>query len=139
MSVPSILLPVFVQVGLIFFVLIWMGRQRAIALKSGMRVADIALGQHVWPARAQQAANSYQNQFELPVLFFALVPLAMFTHKADLLFVLMSWIFVLSRIVHAFVHVSSNHVPTRARLFELGVAILLVMWTIFAIRILAGL
>ena len=139
MSIASILLPVFVQVGLMFFVLIWMGRQRAIAFKGGLRLSDIALGQRVWPAPAQQASNSYQNQFELPVLFFALVPLAMFTHKADLLFVVMAWLFAISRIAHAYVHLGVNDVRTRARFFGLGAVVLMAMWVIFAIRILAAL
>lgn len=140
MSVPSILLPVFIQVGLMFVLMFWMGRQRLAAVgQGGVTTSDIALGQRVWPAPAQQAANAYQNQFELPVLFFALAPLAMFTHKADLLFVLLSWLFVLLRIAHAFVHVGSNDVPTRFRLFAAGALVLLAMWAIFAIQIFTGL
>ena len=49
-----------------------------------------------WPPRALQVGNSFQNQFELPVLFYVLTILALITKHADLLFVMMAWIFVLS-------------------------------------------
>ena len=35
--------------------------------------------------------------------------------KADLLFVLMAWVFVVLRILHAAIHVTSNHVGHRDR------------------------
>jgi len=94
------------------------------------------LRENVWPARTKQIGNAYSNQFEVPSLFFVLVTLAIVTRKADLAFVILEWVFVLSRIAHAVVHTTSNHVPTRGRLFVVGVTILLVMWIIFAIRIL---
>jgi hypothetical protein len=48
----------------------------------------------------------------------------------------MAWIFVLSRLAHACVHTTSNHVPTRFNIFSLGVIVLLIMWIIFVVRIL---
>jgi hypothetical protein len=83
-------------------------------------------------------ANCYHNQLQLPLLFFALVPLALFTRKADLLFVVMSWLFVLLRVAHAYVHVTSNHVPTRFFVFGAASLVLLAMWIIFAARIVFG-
>ena len=93
------------------------------------------MGQRNWPPRAQQAANAFSNQFELPVLFVALVPLALYTKKADLLFVVLAWIFVASRAVHAGVYVTSNHVPYRFQAYTLGALVLLVMWIVFAVRV----
>ena len=65
-----------------------------------------------------------------------LVILAWVTRTADLIFVVMAWIFVLARIAHAYVHTTSNHVPTRFNVFAVGVLVLLAMWIIFAVRIL---
>lgn len=91
MSVPAVLAPVFAQVALTFFLLVWTGRARFAAIRaSEVRVGDIALGQRNWPARVQQVANTYQNQFELPVLFYILVAFAILTRKADFLFLVMS-------------------------------------------------
>ena len=50
----------------------------------------------------------------------------------------LSWLFVLSRIVHAYIHVTSNRVPRRFFAFIFGVAVLAIMWVYFAVQILAG-
>ena len=46
----------------------------------------------------------------------------------------MAWIFVLARLAHAYIHTTSNHVPTRFNVFAVGVLVLLLMWIIFAVR-----
>jgi hypothetical protein len=137
MSYATILLPVFVLIFLTFGLLFWMGATRVGSLKRGeTRIPDIALGQPNWPARAQQIHNSYANQFQLPVLFYILTILAMFTRQADYLFVVMAWLFVLARIAHVYIHTTSNYVRHRFNAFLVGAVILLAMWIIFAVRIL---
>ena len=139
MTVAAVLLPVFVQVGLTFFLLFWMGAVRLRALKGReVRVGDIALRQPAWPERPTQISNAYDNQFQLPVLFYALVPLALITRKADLLFVVLSWIFVATRLAHAAIHTTSNNVQQRFMAFLAGAIVLLIMWIVFAAHILLG-
>ena len=140
MSVESILAPLFVQVALTFILLFYMGSVRFRALRGReVKLGDIALGQINWPPYAQQAGNAYNNQFQLPVLFYVLVILAYIFKKADMLFVIMSWIFVVTRILHAFVHVSSNNLRARFTMFLIGAIVLLIMWIIFAVRIMLAL
>ena len=62
--------------------------------------------------------------------------LALFLRKADLLFVVMAWIFVVLRIAHAAIHVTSNHAGHRFQAFAAGALVLLLMWVVFAVRIL---
>jgi len=139
LSVGAVLLPVFVQVALTFALLVWMGRARISSVRRGeTKVRDIALRQPGWPAQATQISNCYDSQFQLPPLFYVLVILAWATRQADLIFVVMAWIFVLARLAHAYVHTTSNHVPTRFWVFAVGMLVLLLMWIIFAIRILAA-
>ncbi|MCC0806643.1 MAPEG family protein [Methylobacterium sp. W2] len=136
MTVQAILAPVFAQVLLTFVLMFWLGRVRFAEIKAGSVTAgDVSMGERSWPPRAQRSANAFSNQFELPMLFFALVPLALYTKKADLLFVVLAWIFVASRAVHAGVYVTSNHVPSRFRAYALGALVLLAMWIVFAVRI----
>ena len=136
MTPAAVLAPVFAQVGLTFALLFWMGHSRVAALKAGeVRIKDIALAQRAWPDRITQIANSYQNQFETPVLFYALVVLALITRKTDLVFVAMSWLYVLARFGHAYIYATSNVVRRRFQVFLLGTMILLLMWLIFAVRI----
>ncbi len=140
MSLPTILLPAFVQVGLTFFLIFAMGRARFAALRLGeIDPKTIALGQRAWPTRAQQISNTFSNQFEMPILFYLIVGFAIATRKADLPFVLMSWAFVLTRLGHAYVYATSNTLMLRFRIFLAGAVILLAMWLVFAVRILAGL
>jgi len=136
MSITAVLLPVFVHVGLTFMLLLWLGSSRVAALRTGVaKVRDIALGERNWPKRVLQIQNAYHNQFELPVLFYVLVTLGLVTRKADMLFVVMSWMFVASRLVHAFIHTTSNTVMWRFQAFVVGVMILAAMWIIFGLRV----
>jgi hypothetical protein len=137
MTVQMVLLPVFVQVALTFALLVWMGRARISSVRRGeTKVRDIALRQPAWPAQATQISNCFDSQLQLPLLFYVLVILAWVTRQADLVFVVMAWLFVLARLGHAYVHTTSNHVPTRFWVFAVGMLVLLLMWIIFAIRIL---
>jgi hypothetical protein len=132
-----VLLPVFVQVALTFALLIWMASARTASVKRGeTKLRDIALGQSAWPAKPMQISNCYDSQFQIPLLFYVLVILVWMTKQADLIFVVMAWIFVLSRLAHAYIHTGSNHVPTRFRVFAVGMIVLLLMWIVFAVRIL---
>ena len=140
MSVASTLLPVFVQVALTFVLLMRLGSGRLRTLSAGKtKVRDIALGESNWPSDVTQVGNCFNNQFQLPMLFYVLVVLALVLHKADLLFVIMSWIFVISRVVHAGVHITSNNVNQRFAAYTVGMVVLLLMLAIFAVRILFGL
>ncbi|WP_407181081.1 MAPEG family protein [Bradyrhizobium sp. STM 3562] len=137
MSVQMVLLPLFVQIGLTFALLIWMVGLRRQTLVSGeTKIRDIALGQPNWPARATQVGNCYRNQFELPLLFYALIALALPLRHADLFIVLMSWLFVITRFAHAGVFVNSNDLGRRSIAWLAGALVLLVMWIYFALKIL---
>jgi hypothetical protein len=139
MTVAALLAPLFVQVALTFVLMFWMAQARTSALRRGeTHIRDTALGQPNWPTRVQQISNCYHNQFQLPVLFYVLTILAYDLKKADYAFVIMAWVFVISRIVHAYIHVTSNRVPRRFLAFAVGALVLLMMWAIFALRILLG-
>ncbi|MCS3725533.1 MAPEG family protein [Bradyrhizobium betae] len=120
MSIQMVLLPVFVQVGLTFALLIGMVLGRRKALVSGdARSPDIALG-----------------EFELPVLFYALIALALPLRHADLFIVLMSWVFVVTRFAHAGIFASSNKPGPRSTVWLASVLVLLAMWIYFALKML---
>ena len=139
MSIPAVLLPVFVLVALTFALLTWMGYSRTSSVRRGeVKIRDIALRQPNWPQHSTQLANAYHNQLELPVLFYVLVAFALITRQADLLFVAMSWLFVALRLLHAYIMVTTNYVPRRAQVHFIGFAVVVLMWIIFAVRILVN-
>ena len=140
MTIPMILAPLFVLVLMTFVIGFLLAGTRAPPLTRGeVRPEDVSLRQPNWPKRSLQVGYSFQNQFELPVLFYVLTILAMYTKHADILFVVMAWIFVLSRLAHAYVHVTSNDLRFRGAFFGVGALVLAIMWLIFMIRIMLGL
>jgi hypothetical protein len=140
MTVQMILAPLFVQVLLTFVIGFSMAGLRTGALtRREVTPRDIDLGQPNWPKRSTQVANCFRNQFELPVLFYVLTILAMATRHADFLFVVLAWVFVLTRLVHAYIHVTSNNLRMRGLWFAIGALVLFIMWVIFIVRIMLGL
>ena len=65
-----------------------------------------------------------------------IVAIALPLRQADLMFVLLSWVFVVTRYVHAGIFVTSNNVKNRSLAFFAGVIVLLIMWILFAFRML---
>jgi hypothetical protein len=136
MTVQMVLLPVFVQVGLVFALLFMMAGVRTTSLRSReITFKDIALGQN-WPARSMQVGNCFNNQFQLPVLFYALIALALPLRQTDLIIVVLSWVFVVTRLIHAGIFITSNNVQQRSLAWFAGVLVLLAMWIYFALRLL---
>lgn len=140
MSVRFVLLPLFVEVLLTFGVMFGMMYFRTSTLRRGeTRLADISLREPNWPRRATQFGYAFANQFELPVLFYVLTILVIITRHADLLFVLLAWIFVLMRVLQAVVHVTNNNVRMRGAYYGVGALILFIMWIIYIVRIVLAL
>src|SRR3954449_3876234 len=112
------------------------GARRRALVSGGTKIRDIALGQQNWPVQATQIGNCYRNQFELPLLFYVLIALALPLRHADLFIVLMSWVFVVTRFAHAGVFVTSNDLRQRSSIWLASVFVLLAMWIYFALKML---
>jgi hypothetical protein len=137
MSMRTVLAPLFVEVVLTFGLMLWMGAMRVSLVRSGqVKPEDIALRQPNWPRQVLQVQNAALNQFELPVLFYLLTVLSIITRDADLTFVILAWVFVLLRLVHAFIHVTSNNVRQRGLAFITAAFVLMAMWVIYILRLL---
>lgn len=99
--------------------------------------ARLALHADAWPDPVQQANNNLRNQFELPVLFYALVLLLLQIGRPGLAAVVLAWAFVALRLAHAWVHLGNNHVPTRRNIFALGTLAILGLLLTAAWRLLS--
>ena len=131
MNQVAILYPVFVQVLLVVMVGVLMAAARARAIKTMDRQRgnpDLAMGRVDWPDDAAKRAANYHNQFQAPVLFYVVVAFALITKGADTLMLVLAWLFVLTRIVHAAIHIGPNKVRWRSPAFALGFLILMLMW-----------
>lgn len=139
MSIQMILAPLFVQVLLTLGVMYMLAWRRFGAVRDGAVRGPVSLREPNWQQNALQAGYNYQNQFDLPVLFYVLTILAMATRHADLLVVLLAWVFVTLRVLHALVHLTSNTIKVRGGLFIASAIVLTIMWVIFIVRIMLAL
>jgi len=140
MSIQFVLLPLFIEVLLTFGVMFGMMHFRTSSIRRGeTRLEHIALREPNWPVRATQFAYAFANQFELPVLFYVLTILAIITHHADLLYVVLAWVFVVLRVFQAVVHVTNNNVRVRGAFYGAGALVLFIMWVIYIVRIVLAL
>jgi hypothetical protein len=139
MSLQAVLLPLFVEVILTFVLMLQMGALRRSDIRSGaVQPQDVALREPIWPRRTMQAAYSYSNQFELPVLFYVLTILEWVTRHAGYVFVILAWIFVICRVLQAYVHVTSNEMRLRSAFFSGSAVVLMIMWALYIIEVLTG-
>jgi hypothetical protein len=130
-----LLLPAFVQVALTVYVLGRMGQGRVRAVRSRqVKRADIDT-KSAYSETVQKFANNYVSQFELPVLFYAVLAFALVTEVVDSVLIGLAWAFVLSRLVHSFVHTGRNRIATRFKVFVAGLVFLVGMWAWFGLRL----
>ncbi len=136
MTQTNLFYPLFIQVLLTFFLLFRMGFFRFKALKNkDVKIKDIALGQDVWSVDATKAERSFKSQFEMPILFYVVILSAIYLQFNSTLFFILSWVFVITRILHAFIHNTSNYVPLRFRFFSVGAITLLSMWIFLGVHL----
>ncbi|WP_339745663.1 MAPEG family protein [uncultured Maricaulis sp.] len=132
----ALLIPVFVQVALTFVLVFTMGAMRYRATTSGkVKPADIVLGQRAWPVRVQQVSNAYENQLASPLLFYAGIAFALIAGATSVLLVVLAWAYVGLRLLHALIHVTSNHLRSRFMAFAAGLLVLLGYWVVFALEL----
>jgi len=139
MSHASLLAPVFAQVAMTFILLFWMGRERYGAVfRKEVEVDDVVYGDGKWPKKVRQVAASFHNQLEIPQYFYLASVIALVTATAGPAFVALAWAFVISRLAHAAIHVTSNDVKLRGPAYILGVFILVAMWVVLAYGVLTA-
>jgi len=123
------------QVFLAMAILVLMARERVPRVMRGeIPVASIAVERDAYPLKARLLSNSFDNQFQLPVLFYLGALLAFFS-APGWPEVLLAWLFVGTRYAHAFIHVTKNHVGHRFLAYASGLAVLVVFWLWLVLRL----
>ena len=126
-------LQAFLAIGLVF----WLGFERVPRVMRGeIRVADIAVDRSAYPLKAQLLSNSFDNQFQLPVLLFVGALLLLHFGMVGLVDVVFAWLFVGLRYAHAAIHVTSNRVHRRFAIYTAGLTVLTLFWLWLVLRIL---
>lgn len=132
----AIFWPMIGQTLLIYVVYFIASSRRMAAVRNKEAAAKDFLVPNVEPASSATAIRNIANQFELPVLFYAVCLSLYVTNGANFVAVVLAWLFVASRVVHAFVHVTSNDLRVRRPVFIVGFVLIGVMWLWLAVHLL---
>ncbi len=126
MNAKLIFYPVLLQILLTLLVYAYLAvvKSRAVRLQQ-VDLARRALDGDAWPDSVRQVSNNLRNQFEAPVLYYALALMLWALDGVDAYSLGLAWAFALSRVAHAAVH--SNYVPRRRAIFTFGCLVLLLM------------
>jgi hypothetical protein len=79
------------------------------------------------------SADNFRNLFELPVLFYLAVVVAVQSAQVNVLTVTLAWIFVVLRVVHSAIQCTYNTVIHRFYAYVAGGTALWVLWAVLAI------
>jgi len=88
------------------------------------------------PEYMMAASHHYKNFFEIPILFYLLCIILYVIDDVRDLDLWIAWLFVVFKLIHSYIRLTSNYVPNRAYAFYICVLLLLGGWIYLAIRIL---
>ena len=80
------------------------------------------------PERLLVAGRSFNNQFEVPLLFYVVGTLFVVLEAQSWLVLGLAWAFVASRYLQAIIHLTYNNVLHRMLVFILGFIFVLALW-----------
>jgi len=84
-------------------------------------------GQEV-PDIITKSTRNFNNQFEIPVLFYVVCTLYISLNIESLLAIVLAWGFVVLRFIHAYIHLTYNHILHRMSVFWLAFLSVMAMW-----------
>jgi len=123
--------PMVVQAGTMILVAFWLVWARVGSVVRGkVDMKDVA--KHGWQGWIKNAGDNFSNQYELPVLFFALCFILFLTNSVTPLAMGLAWFFAISRIVHALIHLTFNNISIRFLVFFTGAIALTALFILTA-------
>ena len=127
-----LLYPVFAMVALTFFCIGRLGFLRFAAVNRGEidpRFFSLYRG-YDEPEKLAAYSRHVTNLFETPLLFYVIVLTAFVTEQSGDWLLGLAWVYVALRFVHSYVHLTSNVVLTRFRIFAISMLALTALWAI---------
>ena len=127
----QLIFPIAVYVVFMFYSATLLFRTRLGAIKEGkvsFNYFKTFTGTHTLPERMVLVGRHYDNQFQLPILFFITCLLQMQMNMVSVFTVALAWLFVLSRFVQSWHILVSGNIRLRVLAFAIGWLIVLVMW-----------
>jgi len=132
--------PMAAMVLLTFFILVKMFRGRVRAVKAGEADAGYykTYQEGGEPRESAQVSRHLVNLFESPTLFYAACIAGMVTGQNAGVLIVLAWIYVALRIIHAYIHTGSNKLPPRIKAYFSSWLVLLGMWGVLVFGVATG-
>lgn len=128
----AILWPAFALFALTMLVVVRLARKRFAAAAAGRvdpRYYKVFQGAGE-PEDVAVVARNLNNLYEMPTLFYAGTAIAFAAGRADAALVALGWVYVASRFAHSAIHLGSNRVRWRFRVFALSWLLLIGYWAL---------
>lgn len=113
-----------------------MSAGRIKALKAGTAKGSDFKTEMKEPEESRIFINAIRNQYETPILFYAVCLAAVVTQSDHLLMVVLAWAYALVKFVHVFVHIANRDIRMRRRIFMVAYLVLIAMWLVLAASLL---
>ena len=128
--------PVLAQILIPIMVLFTNGARKSKDVKAGTVDREkAAMDNEAWSKPVVLTSKNLANQFQVPVLFYVVCLVLAMINGVSTITLSIAWLFVVSRYIHAYVHITSNYVPLRMNVFIFGVVMLIALWLFTAIAL----
>ena len=135
MNDAAIFWPVIIQALVTLFLYIPMSSRRIASVKSGeAKASDYRLVEKE-PANVRQMTRAIANQYETPILFYAVCVSAYVTQNVGVVMLALAWAYVIIKCCHVFVQTTSNRLRIRRPIFMVSFIVLIAMWVTFALQL----
>ena len=112
--------PMLAQFALTLALYVWLSIARKRAVERGeAEYAAFVLG-YDEPLHVARITRNLANQYELPVLFYAIVLMLVTAGDVTTFDVIAAWVFVVGRVVHTLVQTFTDNVPLRGKVFTIS-------------------
>jgi hypothetical protein len=129
----TLIYPLIAMFLLTFAVMIYMAAGRFSAIKSGAvdpRYFKTYAG--TVPENLLLASRHFTNLFEVPVLFYVGIILAIIINIQGSWIHIWAWLFVAARVAHALIHLGGNKVRARLFAYAIGWFAVTAVWVVVA-------
>jgi hypothetical protein len=123
----SILWPMLAHIAWTFMLYAWLTVARKRAVDRGEVAFSCFVTGNDEPIDALRIRRNLANQFELPVIFYAVIVLLVATGRVTWIDVAAAWLFVAGRVIHTLVQTLTDNVPLRGQVFLINFAAVVVL------------
>jgi hypothetical protein len=130
----ALILPMSFMVFYIFALGIYTFRVRSSSVNNKethikfFKTYDMSLGGP--PEYVVRVGRHYDNQYQVPILFLITAGLCLVHQIDSLIPAVLSWMFVISRLIHSYIHLGQNNIIYRFLSYASGFIIVLALWVL---------